>query len=92
MGVISIVNGDYKPTNITGGAPPCRNSGEISTRIRERYASQTVLISGESGAGKMLGAGTPEMVTGGSMSRFVYVDVHFPRIMGDIMGLTMVNP
>ena len=65
MGVISIVNGDYKPTNITGGAPPCRNSGEISTRIRERYASQTVLISGESGAGKMLGAGTPETI--GSM-------------------------
>ena len=23
MGVISIVNGDYKPTNITGGVPPC---------------------------------------------------------------------
>ena len=23
MGVISIVNGDYKPTNITMGAPPC---------------------------------------------------------------------
>ena len=23
MGVISIVNGIYKPTNITGGAPPC---------------------------------------------------------------------
>ena len=23
MGVISIVNGDYKATNITGGAPPC---------------------------------------------------------------------
>ena len=22
-GVISIVNGDYKPTNITMGAPPC---------------------------------------------------------------------
>jgi hypothetical protein len=26
MGVISIVNGDYKPTNITMGAPPCRMS------------------------------------------------------------------
>ena len=25
MGVISIVNGDYNPTNITGGAPPCRD-------------------------------------------------------------------
>ena len=25
MGVISIVNGDYKPTNITMGAPPCRH-------------------------------------------------------------------
>ena len=23
MGVISIVNGDYNPTNITMGAPPC---------------------------------------------------------------------
>ena len=23
MGAISIVNGGYKPTNITGGAPPC---------------------------------------------------------------------
>ena len=26
MGVISIVDGDYKPTNITGGAPPCGDS------------------------------------------------------------------
>ena len=23
MGGISVVNGDYKPTNTTGGVPPC---------------------------------------------------------------------
>jgi len=28
-GVISIVNGDYKPTNITGGVPPCTVSSYL---------------------------------------------------------------
>ena len=40
MGVISIVNGDYNPTNMTGGAPPCiHKTNNMMLTLSERSES-----------------------------------------------------